>query len=132
MHEAERALFHPMLVHFPIAFYFLEFFLLGLWKFKKEEHFLRFSFLAFRLAYVTMIIAMIAGYRDSGGITPHVSKHFYSALSVFAVNTVRGAFWFRMNKKQAFCPWTLLIGSFICIILVSITGDLGGDLVYKP
>ena len=129
--ENQITLIHPILVHFPIAFYFLEFFLLSLWKFKKEEAYLRFSFLIFKVAYLMMIIAMVAGYHDTGwNITSRVIRHFYMALSVFAVNTLRGVLWFRMNKKREFHSWTLLIGSLICITLVAVTADFGGDLVY--
>ncbi len=123
--------YHPMLVHFPIAFYFLEFFLLGLWIWKKEDSFRRFAFLDFRIGYVLMLAAMAAGYRDAGGINPMVQKHFYSALSVFAVSTLRGILWFRMNRKQEFSKAVLFLGSLVLVILVAVTGDLGGDLVYR-
>ena len=126
----EHFYFHPMLIHFPIAFYFFEFFLLGLWIFKKDDAYKRFAFLSFRIGYVMMIAAMCAGYADAGGITPHVQKHFFSALGVFTIYTIRGVFWFKANQEKPYYRIILILSALLGVVLVGVTGDLGGDLVY--
>ena len=60
-------LIHPILVHFPIAFYFLELVLLSLWRFKKDNSYFRFARFTFRLGYLFMILAMAAGLIDVKG-----------------------------------------------------------------
>lgn len=41
----QKILIHPMVVHFPIAFYFLELALIGMWIAKKDPFYGRASFL---------------------------------------------------------------------------------------
>ncbi len=129
--ENEQFLFHPMVVHFPIAFYCLELVLLLWWRFKKDESYLKFAFFTFRLGYLMMIVALITGYLMAGGITPMVQKHFYGAMSVLVIYTVRGIIWHGMKKRGKECPWTLILSSVIGIVAVAITADLGADMVYR-
>lgn len=127
----EQFHFHPMVVHFPIALYFFEFLLLCLWTIKKDSAYKRFAFLSFKVGYILMIGAMIAGYVDAGGITPPVQKHFFAALSVFTVYSIRGLFWLKGKEAAPNYQLTLVLGALLGVILVSITGDLGGDLVFS-
>ncbi len=122
--------FHPPLVHFPIAFYFLEFFLLLFWILRREESFLKFSAIVFKFAFAAMMAAMAAGYRDSGGLNPKIQNHFFAALSTLVIQSMRGILWFRMNRSKKFNPWILGIGSLMGVVSVIVTADLGGDLVY--
>ncbi|MBI3999808.1 MAG: hypothetical protein HY351_04255, partial [Candidatus Omnitrophica bacterium] len=59
---------HPMLVHFPIAFYFLELILLCGWAKRQDENYLNFARFTFRLGYLFMILAIVMGFLDAGGI----------------------------------------------------------------
>ena len=132
-HEHEVGfLFHPMLVHFPIAFYFLEFLLLVFWVRKHDEQYLRFARFSFVLAYLSMILAMAAGLRDVGGISNirgAVRSHVFGAASVFVFYTIRALLW-RGVKEGFRYRWTHVLGALIGNVLVGITGYFGGALVF--
>lgn len=122
---------HPILVHFPIALYFFELFLLWLWGRKNDESYRRFAFLSFKTGYLMMLGAMAAGYWDAGLKIPSpVRNHFFSALAVFAVFTVRGFLWLRMEKKAGWSRPVLVAGSLSGILIVALAAYLGGLLVY--
>ncbi len=124
---------HPITVHFPIAFYILECFLLGLYAVKHEEEYKRFAFLAFRLAYVLGLVAMIAGLNDAGGLSGIKGKvvpHVVSAAVLFVISTIRGVYW-RMGKTQPRYALVLLLSSLFAVLAVTLTGFFGGELVYE-
>lgn len=125
-----RFFFHPMLVHFPIAFYFLECFLLLIWTVRKDDAFRRFALLAFQLGYGLMMVAMVAGYIDAGGIQSRVIQHFIAAITTFGFYSIRAILWFRMNRARIFNRALLVFGALIGVILVSITGHEGAEMVY--
>ena len=125
--------FHPPLVHFPIAFYFLELVLLLFWLAKQDPAYRRFARFSFQLGYLLMIAAMIAGYVDSGGHFPPpkpVRPHALTALAVFGLYTLRWGYWQWAREDQKFYRGILLLGAIAGTILVTLTGFLGGDLVY--
>lgn len=123
--------FHPPVVHFPIAFYVLECFLLGLWTWKRDDQFKRFAFLVFRLGYLFMVAAMIAGYVDAGGITSVVRRHFFAALGTLAVYTVRGILWCKLKETNLHYRQILFWSSVAGILIVAFTALEGGELVYS-
>ena len=61
-------LIHPLLIHFPIAFNFLETFLVALAFFSKDERYRDFSRLIFKCTIPVIVIAAIAGVYDAGGL----------------------------------------------------------------
>ena len=131
MNEEFHLYLHPILVHFPIALYFFEFFLLGLWWRKNDENYRRFAFLSFKTGYLVMLAAMAAGYWDAGLKVPSIVRpHFLSALGVFAVFTVRGLLWFRMKRTGRWGRPVLITGSLLGILIVALTAYFGGLLVY--
>jgi len=126
---------HPALVHFPIAFYFLELFLLFLWVFKNDDHYRRFALLTFALAFLGMLAAIAAGWKDSGGwehITKHeeLHEHFLGAVSVFCVYTFQALYWKLAKPESKAYRWILLISSVIGCVLVVVTAFHGGEMVY--
>ena len=126
-------LFHPILIHFPIAFYFLELLLLLFWAVKKNEEYRRFALFVFRAGYWGMLAAMLAGVIDSGGwehIMKHVKAHFFSAIGVFTVYTVRAFYWKLGDSNRSSYKKILLAGAFLGTLLVAVTGYFGGLLVY--
>ncbi|MBI4971159.1 MAG: hypothetical protein HZC17_04910 [Candidatus Omnitrophica bacterium] len=123
-------LFHPILIHFPIAFYFLELFLLAIWGVKKDAAQLAFARFAFRIGYVFMIPTMIAGLIDAGGLPKQVWEHASFAAGVFIVYTGRFFYWQMARPEQKYYKFWLIASAFAGYILVILTGFEGGELVY--
>ena len=125
---------HPILVHFPIAFYFLELLLLVFWLKKRDSQYLRFSRIAFSLGYFFMAAAALAGFRDADGwknITGMVRSHFYGAVSVIVFYTLR-AVQLKMSKGEDARQVAIqFLGALVGNFLVMLTGFYGGRLVYQ-
>lgn len=124
---------HPMLVHFPIAFYFLELLFLIQWIRKKDGAYLRFAKLVFALGFVFMIPALITGYRDAGGFSQiHgvVQSHFIGACSVLGLSVFRAVYWKMGKESSPRYSVYQVAGALAGNILVAITGFYGGMLVY--
>ena len=127
-------LIHPIVVHFPIAFYFLELLFLLFWRLKRDDQFLRFARFSFRLAYLSMLVAMTAGLIDVKGIqnvTGHVRTHALSALTVFGFYTLRAFAWRFVKPGDKHFAATQILFALTGNILVAITGHLGSELVYE-
>lgn len=132
-HGYTNIMYHPYLVHFPIALFFLEGFLLFLWKIKKEDQYERFAYLILRLGLIMIIPTMIAGYIDAGfSITIMIRAHFLSALALLLINSIR--FFLRRSLKikiwqgkLRYC-YTILV--ILSIVLSGLTGHLGGQLAH--
>jgi uncharacterized membrane protein len=128
----QGVLLHPILIHFPIAFYLLEAFLLFLWLVKKDEAYQRFAWIVFRLGYLLMIFTVWAGLSDAGGISGirgKVRPHAFGAASVFGVYTLRALYWWR-GKKRAVYPAALFVSALLGSALVAVTAYFGGEIVY--
>jgi uncharacterized membrane protein len=121
---------HPVFVHFPIALYFFELMLLGLWAARGDSEYRRFARLAFQVGYAFMIVAMIAGYYDAGGIVPRVRLHFFSAVGVFVVYTVRAFYWWKARDGAPNDMPRLLVGALAGCAVVMLTAYLGGEMVF--
>ena len=124
---------HPIMVHFPIAFYVLEALLLALWVMKKNQEYHRFALFVFKLGYLGMLASMIAGYIDAGGwgeIVGPIRRHFYAALGVFVIYTGKAFYWKLGNQEKSFYKWTQLGLALVGNALIFLTGYLGGELVY--
>ena len=126
----EHLVFHPPLVHFPIAFYCLELLLLLFWQARKDPAYLRFARFSFNLGYLFMLAAIAAGLKDAGGlsgITGKVRPHFYSAAAVFVVYTARAFVWKFAPKENSKVQ---LAGALFGTAVVLLTAFLGGEIVY--
>ena len=127
-------LFHPMLVHFPIAFYWLEFLLLLFWVWKRDSNFRRFALFVFKCGYCGMLVTLASGFFESGGFDGIVGKvrpHFYGALAVFGFYTLRAFFWRRFKEGAPSEKQVLLAGAFLGVCLVCLTAYYGGRIVYS-
>ena len=78
--KMENIVFHPPLVHFPIAFYCLELLLLLFWRAKKDPAHLRFARFSFNLGYLFMLAAIVAGLKDAGGLAKWENENFHPSL----------------------------------------------------
>ena len=126
-------LFHPPLVHFPIAFYFLELVLLLFWAASKDAGYRRFALFSFRLGYLFMVAAAVAGLVDAGGwhkIQGPVRTHFLSAAAVFGLYTARALYWRFAKEEGGRTQLFLILSALLGNILVSLTGYFGGKLVF--
>ncbi|MSR77703.1 MAG: DUF2231 domain-containing protein [Candidatus Omnitrophica bacterium] len=120
---------HPALVHFPIAFYLLETFLLLLWIVHNNKAYREFAYFVFKSGYFLMWFTLAAGLYEAGGIKPaleHARAHFFSALSVMTVSTGRFVLWRSSLQSKL---W-LLISALILSALVIVTSYFGGELVF--
>lgn len=124
---------HPVLVHFPIAFFFLEAVLLLRWFMGKNPAHKTFALFVFKLAYVSLPLVIAAGIADAGGfsgITGAVKAHFISGILLFAFSTVRALYWKFGRETSTAHPFWLVGGSAVEVLLVLWAGFLGGGLVY--
>lgn len=121
---------HPFMVHFPIALFFFESFLLFIARDRQDDRYQGMAKLTFKVAFFMMILALGAGLYDAGGIPEalkHARNHFFSALSFAGYQTFRFFYWSR--HERYYFGWHLLL-SLIGIALVLVTGYFGGRLVY--
>src|SRR5438067_7348696 len=127
---------HPMLVHFPIGFLILSFLLdlvsLG---FPEVPGLLRGSFYAMLLGIITALLAAVPGFVDYSDIRRDhpgkatATRHMILNLMVVAIYGIN--LWIRssaLSDSKISLPPLLL--SIIGIGLLSVSGYLGGRLVY--
>jgi len=127
---------HPMLVHFPIGLFLLSLLLdLASLVFPSVPNLVRDSFYAMLLGVITALIAAVPGFVDYTDIrSDHPAKRTATAhltlnlivVALYGINLgVRSSS--LVDPKISFGP---LILSFIGIALLSVSGYLGGRLVY--
>jgi uncharacterized membrane protein len=124
---------HPMLVHFPIAFFFLEFFLLLLWHFRKDDIYRGFAVLTFHLALLFLIPTLAAGWLAAGGwehITGEVREHFFGAVSVAVIQSARGLYWQFGKPNDDKGRGLLILSAIAGLAAVIYTGYHGAEIVY--
>ena len=127
-----KRLFHPQLVHFPIALFVLEAFLVFLWMLRSDERYERFAFFVLKIAIFMMPWVMLAGFLDSGGLSPRTQPHFSLALGLFILNSTRliirwkaGPLLWQSRWRRIY-PVLILVG----VLLTVFTGHFGAKLVY--
>ena len=126
-------LFHPALVHFPIAFYVLEFILLIFYAVKKDAQYRHFALFVFKAGFVLMIAAAVAGYIDAGGISQIQMKkldHFRAAMLLATASVLRAFYWRFGRADRKYDSVILTASSLLVNLLVLLTAYLGGELVY--
>ncbi len=126
---------HPVMVHFPIALFFFEFFMLVAWRVKNKKEYLTSAHFAFLAAYWLLWVTVAAGYRDAGGTVRDlfeggVRPHFFAALGLLGIATVRFILSLGMKRGGVGHGFVLLLGSALTVAAVLVTGYWGGKLVY--
>jgi uncharacterized membrane protein/nitrite reductase/ring-hydroxylating ferredoxin subunit len=127
---------HPMLVHFPIGFFVLSLLLdLGSFAFPTVPNLVRAAFYAICLGLIGALVAAVPGFVDYTDIrSDHPGKRTATAhlvlnllmVAVYGINLgVRAS---TLDALQT--PVAPLILSIIGVGLLSISGYLGGELVY--
>ncbi len=128
-----KLLLHPIAIHYPIAFYFLELILILVWIGKNDPVFLQFAKFTFILGYSFMFVAIAAGLFDVGGISGikgHVKIHYICGMNVAGLYTIRALFWKYGKIEQPHYRFTQLLFALAGNILIVITAYFGGRLVY--
>jgi len=124
---------HPSLVHFPIAFIWLELVLL-IWAVRPGcEVYERFAFVTFCLTLSLLLPVMAAGLYDAGGfegVKGDVRIHAFFGLGVFLVYGFRAFLWRRIQTHPDAGRAFLRISAAISAALVTLAGFWGGRLVY--
>ena len=126
-------LFHPIMVHFPIAFYFLELLLLFFWVWKRDANYRRSALFVFKCGYLGMLAALATGLLDTGGldgVAGKVRPHFFAALTVVIIYTARAFLWRRFKEGTPSEKRVLLGGALAGVCLVCLTAYYGGRIVY--
>lgn len=127
---------HPMLVHFPIGLFLLSFLLdLGSLLFPSVPYLIRDSFYAMLLGVITALIAAVPGFVDYTTIRgDHPGKRIATAhlilnlvvVAIYGINLgLRSST--LAASKISLAP---LVLSFLGIGLLSVSGYLGGRLIY--
>src|SRR5947209_2925668 len=127
---------HPMLVHFPIGFFILSLLLdLASFLFPDTSFILRSSFYGMLLGVITAVIAAVPGFVDYSDIrSDHPGKRTATAhmtlnllvVAVYGINLgLRSS-----ALAEAKISIAALVLSLIGVGLLSVSGYLGGKLVY--
>jgi uncharacterized membrane protein/nitrite reductase/ring-hydroxylating ferredoxin subunit len=127
---------HPMLVHFPIGFLVLSFLLdLVSLAFPEVPNLVRGSFYAMLLGIITALLAAVPGFVDYSDIRRDhpgkvtATRHMILNLMVVAIYGIN--LWIRssaLSDPKISLPALLL--SIISVGLLSVSGYLGGRLIY--
>ncbi len=132
---------HPMLVHFPIAFFFLSFFFDLLWtvfrRRRDTDWLAKSGTLIMFLGIIAAVMAGLAGWISEHYVhwtattAPVVNLHLHLAE---LTTTWYGLLWlWRIANLRKLTGWRFrvyMIGAIVGILLISYTGYLGGEMVY--
>ena len=127
---------HPMLVHFPIGLFILSLLLdLASFAFRSTPNLVRDAFYAMLLGIIAALIAAVPGFVDYTDIrSDHPGKRTATAhltLNLIVVGLYGINLGVRSSTLDAFkTPVGPLILSLVGIALLSVSGYLGGRLVY--
>jgi len=128
---------HPMVVHFPIAFWVAA---TAAWSFallRRSEDAWRFGLWLHTLGLAGGVVAVLFGFlatAQMGHETPghdliHVHRNFMLVAGGLSV-LVTGVGWWRRSAKGGWRPVQLLMSVLLLIILI-LGGDRGAELVFR-
>ena len=127
---------HPMLIHFPIGLFFLSLLLdIAYFVFPNVPNLVLASFYSISLGVVTALLAAVPGFADYTDIRrDHPAKRIATAhmilnLIVVALYAINLAVRFSADVDLKVHPLAFLL-SLVGVALLSISGYLGGRLVY--
>jgi len=129
--------FHPMFVHFPIALYLLGVLLTLGYLWRRVPDYERFASWSFVLAWIGVAVAALAGLIDLGSLAPDdprrdvINRHITSGVALLIISGLVVYFRFRWpNVLTTSRRWTYLALVAAGVVVVVLTGWLGGKLVY--
>ncbi len=131
--------FHPMLVHFPIALVVFGFmFYFASLIFKKEENLAKTAAYLLFVGTLTAITALLSGIlftsdlSGSAGEAQETHEMFaWITVGILFATSLLRLFIINKNKSNSTLKWVEFVLYGLATISVSITGFLGGSLVYN-
>lgn len=133
-----QAPYHPLFIHFPIAFYFLGVLLTLGYLWRKDADYERFAYWSFFLSWLAAIVASFVGLVDQGQLAyddPRqdvLNQHISLAILFIIFDGLLVYSRFRWqdilnSPKQWWYLGLILLG----MIVIAATGWFGGELVYE-
>ncbi len=125
---------HPVLLHFPIAFYFLELLFLLRWAVKGDPAYERFAVIVFKIGYCFMLAALLTGLFDAGWLrdaNPPTWRHFYAASAVFVFYTGRAFYLKVADRMTGSYMFFQIAGALAGNLILAAAAYFGGRLVYS-
>lgn len=130
--------YHPLFVHFPIAFYFLGLLMTGLYLWRKNGEHERFAYWSFFLSWLAAIVASLVGLVDRGQLAyddprnQTLDQHITQAILFIILSGLVVYMRFRwsdvlLGSRRWLYLGLLLLGTAAIVA----TGWLGGELVYR-
>jgi uncharacterized membrane protein len=130
---------HAMVIHFPITLLMAGFLSELIAFFSKKQFFKNASFYLLILGTLGAIVAYVSGNYAGDGMTDGIlqtpmENHEEAALVTLGLAIItsifRGAIQY-FDFQKAWAQWTILLLFTALAVSVSITGNLGGQLVFK-
>jgi uncharacterized membrane protein len=130
--------FHPVVVHFPIALYLLGVLFSAGFLWRRSPDYDRFAYWAFVLAWISVGVAAVVGLVDMGALAPgdprriSLNNHITAGVGLLVINGLLVYYRFRWaNVLTSARRWQYLALMAVGVVVLVITGWLGGDLVYN-
>lgn len=128
---------HPTVVHFPIALYLLGVLLTLGYLWRRTPDYERFAYWTFILAWISVVVAALAGLVDQGSLAPNdprrdnINNHITAGVVLLVINGLVVYYRFRWADVLATSRrWQYLALMAAGVVAVAVTGWLGGELVY--
>jgi len=129
--------FHPMTVHFPIAFYLLGVLLTAAYVWRGQPDFERFAYWSFILSWMMTLLASLSGLIDQSQLAindprrNNVNNHITSGVALIILNGLLVYMRLRWPDVLASRRWPYLGLMLLGGVVVLATAWLGGELVYR-
>ncbi|HSG04884.1 MAG TPA: DUF2231 domain-containing protein [Nitrospiria bacterium] len=135
---------HPMLVHFPIAFFVGALAMEAMAVFRDEKFHLVATWMLY-LGTLSAIITLFSGFIAAGSVAStnprghqapghefiHIHRNFMAATTLWAILLSGFLYWINKRGKWKSQRWILLIGLIVLGAMVSLGADRGGQLVFE-
>jgi|SRR3989344_4725701 len=122
---------HPVIVHFPVALLSL-YSVLEIIRFKNIQTKSLLVVLGTLGSYAAYITGLINKNSIVGEIPPALNWHQIFATITLVIFTIISIYYLTRSKKEWLPPFLLVILAILGLAFITLTGALGGSLVYGP